>query len=109
MGMPSRRRLADLDARAWSVATWTTTLLAPLFAGLASGLLWWSSRWPSITSRETSWFFACAVVVGFVALPGVLLLRRSSSARLSGMALGTVGAAVIVFFGLALIGLLYAV
>jgi hypothetical protein len=108
MDVPSRRRLTDLDTRAWCAATWTTALVAPLFAALALGLLWLSSRWPSITSREPLWFFASAVVVGLVALPGVLLLWRSPSARLSGMALGTAGAGAIVFVGVALIGLLYA-
>jgi hypothetical protein len=108
MDMPSRRRLTDLDTPAWCAATWTTTLVAPLFAGLALGLLWLSSRWPSIASREPVWFFASAAVVGIVALPGVLLLWRSPSARLTGMALGTAAAAAIVFVGVALIGLLYA-
>jgi hypothetical protein len=54
------------------------------------------------------WFFASALVVGLVALPGVLLLWRSPSARLSGVALGTASAAAVVFVGVALIGLSYA-
>jgi hypothetical protein len=74
--------------------------------GLALAVL--SSRWPSIASREPVWFFASAAVVGLVALPGVLLLWRSPSARLTGMALGTAAAAAIVFVRVALIGLLYA-
>jgi hypothetical protein len=108
MDMRSGRRLTDLDTRGWCAATWTTTLVAPLFAGLALGLLWLSSRWPSMTSHKPLWFFASAVLVGLVALPGVLLLWRSPSARLSGVALGTASAAAIVFVGVALIGLLYA-
>lgn len=104
--MPPIAGLRDMDDRAWSTATWTAPIIAPLVLGTMFILLWLLGKLPVFPVHECAWFIAGAVVTPLISTPVSIAMLTSSSSRIRGLALSIIGSSVVVVIGGVIAGFL---
>lgn len=96
--MPALARPSDLDARAWSTATWTAPFITQLVLGVMFAA-WWLLGQRPFELHGSALLLAIAVILS---LPGGLttvLLLTSQSSRARGLAISIAGSCAVVLLG----------
>lgn len=96
MAFVSRAR--DLDARAWSAATWATPFVTQLLLALVIAASWLSGE-VFVHLHGFVQFLLGAAVVLIVSVVTCGALLSSASSRARGVALSVAGSYVVVFLG----------
>jgi len=91
-------RARDVDARAWSAATWATPFVTQLLLALVVATSWlWGKVFVDV--QGILQFLSAAAVVLLVSAVTCGALLRSASSRARGVALSVAGSYVVVFLG----------
>lgn len=96
--MPTLARLSDLDARAWSTATWAAPLITQLILGVMFALWWLLGRQP-FELHGFPLFLVIASVTTLAAALAAIPLLASRSSRAHGLAIGIAGSSAVVVLG----------
>ncbi|OLO99891.1 hypothetical protein BVU76_23550 [Mycolicibacterium porcinum] len=94
--------MADLDARAWSTATWTAPFITQLVLGVVF-TIWWLLGKQLFELHGLALFLAIAVIVTLAAVLTTVSLLISPSSRAHGLAISVAGSSAVVLLG----GMLY--
>lgn len=104
--MPRLARLRDLDARAWSTATWAAPFTVEFVIGVMVVVLWALSKLEFFSLLDRSWVLTGVVLTALVSVLTSGLLLTSPSSRVRGLGLSGAGSAAVVLVGGAIIALL---
>jgi hypothetical protein len=103
MPMPSLARVRDLDARAWSTATWSAPFVVQLVLAALVIIMWLLSKWPFATHRgyrgELGWTLTATVITTLVSLAISGALLTSPSSRRRGLSVSIAGSSAVVLIG----------
>lgn len=91
-------RARDVDARAWSSATWATPFVTQLLLALVVATSWLCGK-VFVDVHGVLQFLSAAAVVLLVSAITCGALLRSASSRARGVALSVAGSYVVVFLG----------
>jgi hypothetical protein len=91
-------RARDVDARAWSAATWATPFVTQLLLALVVATSWMVGK-VFVGAHGALLFLSAAAVVLIVSAATCGALLRSASPRARGVALSVAGSYVVVFLG----------
>lgn len=102
MPMPSLARMRDLDARAWSTATWSAPFIVQLVLAALVIMMWLLTKWPFTTDRAypgEACTLTATVITTLVSLAISGVLLTSPSSRRRGLSLSIAGSSAAVFIG----------
>ena len=100
--MTALARLHDLDSRAWSAATWSAPLMTQLVLALIIATSWLLGK--SFPGSGAVLFGVSAAAVFVLCAAVAVVLVRSPSSRVRGLALSTAGSYAVVLVGGAIYG-----
>lgn len=96
--MPHLARLSDLDARAWSTATWTAPFMTQLILCVMFALWWLLGKRP-FELHGFALFSIIALVITIAAALAAIPLLTSQSSRAQGLAMSIAGSSAVVVLG----------
>jgi hypothetical protein len=91
-------RARDVDAAAWSAATWSTPFVTQLLLALVVAVSWlWGKVFVDV--HGILQFLSAAAVILLVSAAACAALLRSKSSRARGVAMSLAGSYAVVFLG----------